>query len=90
MAVTERMDDSHRTAWFEFCRDLTPEQTTVVRREIERRERQVAASLEAEAERLREALEQCRNTDDAYVYRIAINALAGRRWDDNGPAPASR
>lgn len=41
--------------------------------------------LEAEVERLRQALQECQNTSDAYVYRVAGNALAGRRVPARAP-----
>jgi hypothetical protein len=47
-------------------------------------ERTLTNRLRAENERLREALAQCQNTHDAVVYRWASNALAGRRWNENG------
>ena len=45
-----------------------------------------ADKWKAEVEQLREALAQCQNTDDVYVYRIAGNALAGRRWNEDRDA----
>jgi hypothetical protein len=52
--------------------------------EVERLTDQLRGAV-SENERLRAALKQCQNTDDAEVYRWAGNALAGLHWTGSSP-----